>query len=200
MTYIHEGKVTKYCMIENCDVVGFFFGSIITYFLDVCPNSVENSIWWVLLQPVFHIISSLKKWQMTRIKGNSRAILRFSLLRLSIILICCHLDSMYAIISSPDDSAFQSFFLFKDRLFYKTAKPKHISSIHISSSHFIEWISFLDSKCLNYIIEVLIVLTFKNTWIGMPADHGFDLVIETSEYNFSWRTSLMIFINLQIYF
>lgn len=150
MTYIHEGKVTKYCMIENCDIVGLFFGSIITYFLDVCPNSVENSIWWVLLQPVFHIISSLKKWQMTRIKGNSRAILRFSLLRLSIILICCHLDSMYAIISSPDDSAFQSFFLFKDRLFYKTAKPKHISSIHISSSHFIEWISFLDSKCLNY--------------------------------------------------
>lgn len=61
MTYIHEEKVTKYCMIENCEVVCLFFGSIITYFLDVCPNSVENSIWWVLLQPVFHIISSLKK-------------------------------------------------------------------------------------------------------------------------------------------
>lgn len=120
------------------------------YFLDVCPNSVKNSICWVLLQPVFHIISLLKNWQMARIKGNSRAILRFSLLRLLIILICCHLDSMYAVISRPDESAFLSFFLFKDRLFYKTAKPKHISSIHVSSSHFTEWISFLDSKCLNY--------------------------------------------------
>lgn len=66
------------------------------YFLDVCPNSVKNSICWVLLQPVFHIISLLKNWQWQGLKEIPGQYWGLGLLRTFIglnfkvvIWICC---------------------------------------------------------------------------------------------------------------